>query len=405
MDFSIPEPLRPVVERTRKFVNEEVIPLEPAFLARPFPTLDADLQRVRASARSLGIWGPQLPESLGGMGLGTLGQALVGEQLGRSPLGHFAVNAQAPDSGNMELLRHAGTPDQQARWLEPLARGEVRSAFAMTEPDRAGSNPVWLGTTARKEGEGGESSYVLNGHKWFTSGADGAAFLIVMAVTDPRPDADPHGRAGMFIVPTDTPGYRRVRNIPVMGHAGEGWPTHAELAFEECRVPADHLLGGPTQGFALAQARLGPGRVAHAVRWLGVAARAFELMAARAAARETAPGERLGSKQTVQNWLAESRAEIEAARWLVLRAAWLLETSGPASAEGREAISLLKFHVARVMLDVVDRAVQVHGALGVSDDTVLAWFYRHERAARIYDGPDEVHKSVVARWALKVYAP
>jgi alkylation response protein AidB-like acyl-CoA dehydrogenase len=335
------------------------------------------------------------------MGLGQVGLALVGEQLGRSPLGHYAVNAQAPDAGNLELLQEFATPAQKSRWLEPLARGEIRSAFAMTEPDFPGSNPTWMGTTAVADGD----SYVINGRKWFASGADGAAFVIVMAVTaagEPS-GTDPHRRASLLIVPTDTPGYRRVRNIPVMGHPGDGWASHAELLFENCRVPRGHLLGREGEGFALAQARLGPGRIQHCMRWLGVCDRAFELMARRASTRQVAPGEPLGSKQTVQNWLAESRAEIDAARLLVLRAAWEVETNGAGSPEGREAISLIKFHVARVLQEVIDRAVQTHGALGVSDDTVLAWFYRHERAARIYDGPDEVHKAVVARRVLKRY--
>ena len=385
MDFAIPEPLKATLDRVRAFVDREVVPLEPALMGGPFADLVPALESVRRTAKAQKLWAPQLPEALGGMGLGLVELALVGEQLGRSPLGHYAVNAQAPDSGNMELLQASATAAQKARWLEPLTRGEVRSAFAMTERDRPGSNPVWMDTTAVRDGD----SYVIDGRKWFASGADGAAFVIVMAVTDPA--AETHRRASLIVVPVETPGFTRVRNIPVMGHAGDGWVSHAELAFDRCRVPADHLLGEPGAGFALAQARLGPGRIQHAMRWLGVGQRAFEMMARRAATRETAPGERLGSKQTVQNWLAESRAEIEAARWLVLRAAWVVETQGAASGEGREAISVIKFHVAGVLQAVVDRAVQVHGALGVSDDTVLSWFYRQERAARIYDGPDEVH--------------
>jgi len=399
MDFETPEKLRPVLEAVRGFVDGDVIPLEPAFVSGPFRDLVPALDAVRDKARSLGIWAPRLPESLGGMGLSLVELALVGEELGRSPLGHYAVNAQAPDAGNMELLHACGSPEQNARWLGPLARGEVRSCFAMTEPDFPGSNPVWMGTTAVRDGGG----YRINGRKWFSSGADGASVAVVMAVTDP--DAGPHRRASLFLVSTDAPGYRRVRNIPCMGHTGDGWASHAELAFEECRVPAADRLGEEGAGFALAQARLGPGRIQHCMRWVGVCERAFDMMARRAAGREVAPGEGLGTRQTVQNWLAESRAEVDAARLLVLRAAWTVDRHGPASPEARGAVSLIKFHAARVLHDVLDRAVQVHGALGISDDTVLAWFYRHERAARIYDGPDEVHKTAVARRILKRYAP
>jgi alkylation response protein AidB-like acyl-CoA dehydrogenase len=275
----------------------------------------------------------------------------------------------------------------------PLVRGEMRSCFAMTEPDHPGSNPVWMGTTAVKTG----NEYVLNGRKWFASAADGASFAIVMTVTDPA--AEPYRRASLLVVPTDTPGYHHVRNIACMGHAGDGWASHAELIFENCRVSCENLLGMEGTGFAMAQARLGPGRIQHTMRWIGICRRALEMMCSRAATRELAPGERLGSRQTIQNWIAESRAAIDAARLLVLHAAWVIDTHGIDQA--REAISLIKFHVAGVMHEVLDRAIQVHGALGISDDTVLSWFYRQERAARIYDGPDEVHKVVVAKRLLK----
>jgi alkylation response protein AidB-like acyl-CoA dehydrogenase len=263
----------------------------------------------------------------------------------------------------------------------------------MTEPDFPGSNPVWMGTAAIRDG----GDYVINGRKWFTSGADGASFAIVMAVTDP--DAEPHHRASLLIVPTDSPGFRRVRNIPCMGHVGDDWASHAELAFEGCRIPRENRLGEQGAGFATAQARLGPGRIHHAMRWIGVCRRALDLMCHRAALRDLAPGEPLGRQQTVENWIAESLAAIEAARLLVLNAAWTIDTRG--IRETREAISLVKFHVAGIMQEIVDRAIQTHGALGISDDTILSWFYRQERGARIYDGPDEVHKTVVARRILK----
>jgi alkylation response protein AidB-like acyl-CoA dehydrogenase len=374
-------------------MDREVYPLEPALVSQPFSELVPRLKAVRQKAKALGLWAPHVAKSLGGLGLNCVEYALAWEQLGRSPLGHYVVNGQAPDAGNMEILHGFATEPQRERWLVPLARGEIRSCFAMTEPDHPGSNPVWMGTTAVRD----RDDYVINGHKWFVSSADGASFAIVMAVTDPG--ADPYRRASLIVVPTDTPGYRRVRNISCMGHAGDDWASHAEVIFEDCRVPRENLLGSEGTGFAMAQARLGPGRIQHTMRWIGVCRRALEMMCDRAASRQLAPGDPLGSRQTVQNWIAESQAAIEAARLLVLHAAWTIDNQGLDAA--REAISLIKFHVAGVMQAVLDRAVQTHGALGISDDTVLSWFYRQERAARIYDGPDEVHKVVVAKRMLK----
>jgi acyl-CoA dehydrogenase len=393
MDFSIAEHIEAVLGTIRELMERDVYPLERALLSRPFSELLPELQRIRQKVKSLGLWAPQMPRSLGGVGLNCMEYALVGEELGKSPLGHYVVNGQAPDAGNMEILREFGTDAQQERWLYPLVRGEVRSCFAMTEPDHAGSNPVWMSTTAARDGE----HYVLNGRKWFASAADGSSFAIVMAVTDSH--AEVYRRASLIVVPTATAGFHRVRNISCMGHAGDDWASHAELVFDQCRVPRENLLGDEGAGFAMAQARLGPGRIQHTMRWIGICRRALEMMCNRAATRQLAPGDPLGSRQTVQNWIAESRAAIDAARLLVLHAAWTIDTQGIAAA--REAISLIKFHVAGVMQDVVDRAIQTHGALGISDDTVLSWFYRQERAARIYDGPDEVHKVVVAKRLLK----
>jgi len=393
MDFSIPESMQGILATLRAFIVREVYPLEPTLLTKPFSELVPQLKAVRQQVKALGFWAPQIPRAHGGLGLSCLEYALVGEELGKSPLGHYVVNGQAPDAGNMEILREFGTGAQQERWLLPLVQGDVRSCFAMTEPDHPGSNPVWMGTRAVRD----SGDYVLSGRKWFASAADGASFAIVMAVTDP--EADPHRRASLFVVPTDTPGYRRVRNIPCMGHAGDDWASHAELVFDGCRVGRENLLGEEGAGFAMAQARLGPGRIQHTMRWIGVCRRALEMMCDRAATRQLAPGDPLGSRQTVQNWIAESRAAIDAARLLVLHAAWTIDEQGIAAA--REAISLIKFHVAGVMQEVVDRAIQASGALGISDDTVLSWFYRQERAARIYDGPDEVHKAVVAKRILK----
>lgn len=265
----------------------------------------------------------------------------------------------------------------------------------MTEPDRAGSNPTWLDTRAVDDGD----SWVVTGRKWFTTSADGATFAIVMAVTDP--DAPPHARASMIIVPTDTPGFVHVRRISVMGHAGDGWASHSELEYRQCRVPKENLLGVRGAGFLIAQERLGPGRIHHCMRWIGICERAFELMCGRAAKREIAPGKPLGTRQIIQQWIAESRAEIDAARLMVHHAAWKIDTQG--LYEARTEISCIKFYVANVLDRVLDRAVQTHGALGVTDDTPLAALYRHERAARIYDGPDEVHKATVARRILRQY--
>ena len=382
--------------RIRDFIEREVVPLEREFLSRPFHELLPVMRAQRAKVKSLGLWAPHLPRELGGLGLRLPEFARVSEELGRTPLGHYLFNCQAPDAGNMEVLMECGSPEQKARWLEPLARGHLRSCFAMTEPEFAGSNPVWMNTRARREG----ADYVIDGHKWFTSAADGAAFVIVMAVTNP--DAPkPHQRASQIIVPTDTPGFRRVRNIPVMGEAGSDYFSHSEVVFESCRVPQSNRLGAEGEGFVIAQQRLGPGRIHHCMRWIGICERAFDLMCRRASARELAPGQPLGGRQIVQLWIAESRAEINAARLLVLDAAEKIERAGAKAA--REEISIIKFHVANVLDRVLDRAIQTHGALGITDDLVLAWWYRHERGARIYDGPDEVHQSSVARMILKRY--
>jgi len=385
MDFSVSVPTQELVRGVREFVVKQVQPLE-AQLGEPWSALEPRLREVRASARAAGLWTPQRSLPLSEF-------ALVSEELGRSPLGHYAVNCQAPDVGNMELLELAGTAEQKKQWLEPLAAGSIRSCFSMTEPERPGSNPTWMETRAVLR----DGSWTIDGHKWFTSSADGARFAVVMAVTDP--DAPPHLRASMIIVPTDAPGFVHVRNIPVMGHAGSGWPTHAEIRYQECRVPQAALLGGRGAGFALAQERLGPGRIHHCMRWIGICERALDMMCEHAARREIAPGKLLGTRQAVQQWIAESRASIDAARLMVLHAAWKMEREGQRAA--RVEISTIKFFVAGVLQEVLDRAVQSLGALGMTDDTPLAFWYRHERAARIYDGPDEVHKQVVARQLLR----
>jgi len=395
MDFSIEPETERILATMREFVERELEPIEADFLAHPFRELLPCLHEKRAQVKQLGLWTPHMPVELGGMGLEFTQFAHVGEVLGRSPLGHFVFNCQAPDAGNMEILREFGTTAQRQRWLEPLVRGDIRSCFAMTEPEQAGSNPVWLETSAVLDGD----TYVIDGHKWFISSADGAAFSIVMAVTDRS--AAPHRRASLLIVPTDTAGFRLRRNIPHMGHVGDDWHSHGEVVFEQCRVPRDHLLGNAGAGFAMAQARLGPGRIHHCMRWIGICQRAFDMMCQYAATRAIRPGTMLGTRQSVQHAIADSRAEIDAARLMVLHAAWKIDRLG--TRQARIDISLIKFSVAQTLMRVLDRAIQVHGALGVSDDRLLAFLFRSERSSRIYDGPDEVHKDVVARRILKQY--
>jgi acyl-CoA dehydrogenase len=283
--------------------------------------------------------------------------------------------------------------EQTRRFLEPLVSGEARSFFSMTEPEVPGSDPTTLRTRAVRDGD----DWVIDGHKWFSSGAEGAAFGIVMAVTDP--DADPHRRASQIIVPADTPGVEIVRAVPTMGHRGRGWTTHCEVRYTGVRVPVANTLGEVGDGFRIAQKRLGPGRIHHVMRWLGQMQRAFELMCSYALERETF-GSPLADKQTVQNWIADSAAEIQACRLLTLDAAHKIDSGD----EARVEVSLIKFYAARVLHDVIDRAVQTHGARGLTDETPLAAMLAMARGARIYDGPDEVHRMVVARRILKSFA-
>src|SRR5882762_10456087 len=376
IDFSISPELKAVQKRAIAFMDEFVYPNESKLIEDE--GLPADLEReLQQKIKALELWAPHLPREWGGMGIGFIGQALVNEIAG-------------PDAGNAELLLIAATPEQKEKYLRPLAAGEVRSCFAMTEPEVAGSDPTGLRTTAVRDGD----EWVINGHKWFASGAIGSAFAIVMAVTDTTAGA--HHRASMILVPTGTPGFNIVRSVPVMGSGGVG--GHCEVRFQDCRVPVTNLLGESGQGFKLAQARLGPGRIQHCMRWLGAAQRSFDMMCAYALQRQSF-GEPLAKKQSVQNWIADSAAEISAARLMTLNAAWKLDRGDDARIE----ISLIKFFGARVLHDVIDRAIQVHGALGYSKDTPLEMFYRDARAARIYDGPEEVHRQVVAQRILKTF--
>ncbi len=395
MDFTPPARVQPLVAQVREFVEQELFPLEADFLQRNFADLVPQLAAKRAQVKAAGLWAPFLPPDYGGLGLPLVEYAFISEELGRSPLGHYVFNCQAPDVGNMEILILFGTEDQKRTYLEPLARGDIRSCYAMTEPENAGSNPVLMDTRAVKDGD----DYVIDGHKWFATGADGASFAIVMAIT--HPDADRHHRASQIIVPTGTPGYRLVRNIPVMGEGGSDHASHGEIRFEGCRVPQANLLGPEGEGFRIAQERLGPGRIHHCMRWIGICERALDMMCRHAVRRRVSSSTFLADQQTIHNWIAESRAQIDAARLMVLQAAWKMDREGAYAA--RVEISTIKFFVAGVLHQVLDRALQTHGALGMTEDTPLSHWYRHERAARIYDGPDEVHKWVVARRILQGY--
>ncbi len=389
IDFSIPPELEATRQRTTAFMEEFVYPNEDKVVEdEGIPAeLESDLQK---RVKALGLWAPHLPREWGGMGIGFIGQALMNEIVGRSVFAPRLFGNAAPDAGNAELLLIAATDEQKEKFLRPLADGDVRSCFAMTEPEVAGSDPTGLRTAAVRDGD----EWVINGHKWFTSGAIGSAFAIVMAVTEKTATA--HARASMILVPTDAAGFKIVRAVPVMGSGGVG--GHCEVRFDDCRVPHTNLLGERGQGFKLAQARLGPGRIQHCMRWIGAAQRSFEMMCMYALKRQSF-GEPLAKKQTIQNWIADSAAEINAARLMTLNAAWKLDRGDDARIE----ISLIKFFGARVLHDVIDRAIQVHGALGYSRDTPLEMFYRDARAARIYDGPDEVHRQVVAQRILKTF--
>ena len=398
-DFSTEPDFERQLEWMRDFVREEIWPLETIWRELSLEGLTRAMEPLRERVKERGLWATHLPPELGGQGMGQVRLGLMHEILGTSPIAPLAFGNAAPDSGNSEILALAGTAEQKERWLHPLLAGDLRSAFSMTEPHTPGSDPTQLATRAVRDGDG----WVIDGRKWFSSNGSIADFLIVMAVTSP--DARPQQRASMFVVPVDTPGVRIVRDVPTMEHPGEhfgGYGGHAEIAYENVRVGADALLGGEGEGFLLAQQRLGPGRIHHCMRWLGVARRAFDMMCERATYRE-AHGSLLADKQTVQNWIADSAAEMQAARLMTLHAAWVMDEQGASAA--RREIALIKFYGARVLHDVVDRALQLHGALGYSTDLPLEQMYRFARAARIYDGPDEVHRQSVARQILRGYQP
>lgn len=386
MDFSLDPQLVDLRDRVATFIRDEVIPVEP----RVGETITDDVVNVlREKARAAGIYGPQLPPEYGGMGLGTVAMCVLFEQAGRSFLGPLAMHCSAPDEGNMHLLSLFANNEQKVQYLAPLVSGNIRSCFAMTEPaPGAGSDPTMMQTRATKV----DGGWQIDGLKWFTSGAEGASLSITMAVTDP--DAPTHRRASAFLVPTDTPGYRIVRAVPTMG--GHGLGGHCEVEYRNVRVPDSAVLGEVGDGFRMAQVRLGPARLTHCMRWLGVAQRSLEIAIARAKERD-AFGRKLAEHQSIQWMIADSEIDLHASRLMVLEAAWKHENGS----EIRHESSICKVFVAEAVNRVIDRAVQICGALGYSGDTPLEMFFREARAFRIYDGPSEVHRMVIARRLLQ----
>ena len=382
-----------MLNQISSIINDQVIPLEPLLLSQNWQDLYAGLDQIRNHVKQQKLWAPNLPASVGGMDLSTEQLALIAELTGQSPLGNYAFGNQAPDAGNAELLHLYANDFIKSDFLLPLANGDIRSCFAMTEPHTAGSNPTLLDTQAELI----DDHWVINGRKWFTTAADGATFTIVMAITEP--DAPKHQRASMIIVPLKNPGYHNLRNIPIMGHSGSGYFSHSEVEFKDCRVPANHLIGNRGEGFKMAQQRLGPGRIQHCMRWIGIAKRCIDLMCSHVKSRNITPTSTLADQPLIQAKIAECHAAMHASRALVMETARIIDASGYGAA--KHHISMIKFEAASMLQSVVDTTLQSLGALGMTDDRIVAYFYREERAARIYDGPDEVHKLSLAKSLLK----
>jgi acyl-CoA dehydrogenase len=400
MDFQPTERAEEFAERLQAFMDERVLPAEPVYAEQMraggnphgHPPV---MEELKAEARNRGLWNMFHPDPAYGPGLSNLEYAPLAEITGRSPIAPESVNCAAPDTGNMEVLSLFGTAQQKERWLAPLLDGAIRSAFAMTEPDVASSDARNIRLQIRRDGD----EYVLNGRKWWTSGSlrKRCKILIVMGQTDP--DAPPHRQQSMVLVPMDTTGLTVVRNLTVFGYTDvEG---HAELRFDDVRVPLGNLVAGEGDGFMISQARLGPGRIHHCMRSIGAAERALELMCRRAAERVTF-GAPVASRSNVQDWIAESRIDLEMIRLLTLKTAWLMDTVS--NKHARMEIAAIKVAAPNLALRVIDRAIQVHGAGGLSDDFPLAWLFAHVRSLRVADGPDEVHKMVIARRELNRYA-
>ncbi len=380
-----------------EFVRQEIFPLE--VLEVSHDQLVQLLRPLQQQVKAQGLWAAHLGPELGGAGFGQVKLGLMHEIIGLSPYAPFVFGNNAPDSGNAEMLalgiESSGRLEQRERWLEPLLDGTLRSGFSMTEPNSAGSDPRLITTTADRDGD----EWVINGHKWFTTNGSIADFLIVMAVTNPA--VHPYQGISMILVPTNTPGVTVIRDVPTMErpqiHFGE-IGGHSEITYKDVRVPYENLIGREGEGFRLAQLRLGPGRIHHCMRWLGQSRRAFDMMCERASSRFT-HGSMLSDKQTVQNWIAESFSEMKASRLMTLEAAWKIDKYG--AEQAKVDIASIKYFGAKVLHNVIDRAIQVNGSLGYSCDLPLESMYRAARAARIYDGPDEVHKQTVARQVLK----
>ncbi len=391
IDFTFPEETQQLIQRVRQYCDEIVRPAE-----REIQEKDGDRKvlvenviRMRTTAQEWGLWLPHMPEEFGGMGLGHVAMAAVSAEAAKSRYGSFALNAQAPDEGNMHTLLHWATPEQKEKYLRPLAEGLCRSCFAMTEPEVAGSDPTLIQTTAVKDGD----DWVLNGHKWFASGAHGSKFAIVIARTDP--DADPpQARNTGFIVDTPSEGWEIVRDVETMAGAA----NHPEIRLTDVRVPAGNMLGGRGEGHRLGQYRLGPARLAHCMRWIGNAEVALEMMVDRALKRYS-HGSYLAEKQAIQWMMADSVMELYTGKLMVLHAAYKIENGLPF----RQEVSMAKVHVANTLWRIIDRSIQVHGALGYSTDTPLESMMRTARAARLADGADEVHMQTIARNLIAAY--
>jgi acyl-CoA dehydrogenase len=398
-DFQTEPEFETKLEWMRAFVREQVWPLETLWDELGWEGLRRAAVPLQEQVKQQQLWAAHLDPELGGQGYGQVKLGLMHEILGSSPLAPMVFGNAAPDSGNSEILAMSGSPEQKDRYLYPLLAGDLKSAFSMTEPETAGSDPTLLATRAVRDGD----EWVIDGHKWFSSNGSIADFLIVMAVTDP--EARPHQRASMFVVDADAPGVNVIRDVATMEHPYESfgrYGNHAEIRYEQVRVPAGAMLGAEGTGFLIAQQRLYPGRIHHCMRWLGVARRAFDMLCERSLYR-VSHGQTLAKHQTVSNWIADSEAEMTAARLMTLHAAWKMDAEGVSAA--RIDIGMIKYFGAKVLHDVIDRALQAHGALGYSTDLPLEAMYRFARAARIYDGPDEVHRSSVARQVLRGYEP
>jgi acyl-CoA dehydrogenase len=391
IDFTVPPELEELLARVRAYIDEEARPAEQE-ISDPEDVLASwdVVERLRDGARERGIFAPHMPEDWGGLGVGVLGMALISQELGAAPLAALGMNAMAPDEGNMHTLLLAGDDAQKERFLRPLAEGRTRSCFAMTEPDVASSDPTNLQTTAVREG----GDWVINGRKWCITGANGAAFSIVVAKTG-TDEAKGHRNYSLIIVPTDTPGWEVERDPQWMGSHSPG--GHPIITLNDVRVPAENLLGAEGEGFVIAQKRLAGGRLAHAMRWIGMAQRALDLSAARTLQRESF-GKHLARHQMIQAFLADSAIDLYASRLMVLHAAWKVEQGLP----HRQEVAMVKTFVSEAFGRVADRAVQIHGASGIAMDLPIARIYQDARAARIYDGASEVHRMTIARELLKL---